>query len=235
MKIFIQYTDNRFISNLVLNQIPGLDLLSGVCKNSLYKIHHQFNPNSYVFSVTNIDTEIRQFIEEYDNQVKIFIYHDTFTDQYHDSVSMFPRCTHLSHQKISQNNVVIIPDLLNQNIFHNLQLARNDSILFFMDDMMRMPENLSSILYPKSKIKLKMFGGYTSHNQNLGTVTEREKATLLNKNKYYLSINGYYESEAIACGCEIYTLNDLLENKSPQIPKQLKPIEYSDFIISILT
>lgn len=235
MNIFISYDDNKFINNLILTRIYGVNINSGIHKNQLYRIHHNYKNHVYIFTTSSIDKECLQFIEDYGSKTNIFIYHESLDT---DIVQKLGSCFHLIHDSSTQaNNIIQIPNLINKNIFYNKNLDRLDSVVTFIDNLKALPDNLNDILYPNTKWKIKMYGSKIKHNQNIGYITEIDKAEILNKNQHYLSIDNYYENEANACGCKIYTIDSIKECKpiNSELLSTKELTLYSDFLISLVT
>lgn len=233
MKIFISQDNSKFINNLLLNRIPHLDIISGNCKNNLYKIHQIYNPSSYIFSLSSINNEILQFIREYGLKIKIIIYHPNINKEV---LQALPNCLHLIHDNTISNNTKVIPKLINKELYINTNSDyRHDSICSFVDDINQIPEDLASVLYPNTKLKIKLYGGSFKHAQNLGLILEQDKPAILNQNKYYLDLDNKYTYEAVACGCEIYTLDTLRNDKKISIDTtEIDNIQtYSSFLMEL--
>lgn len=237
MKLFVSYYNNKFIRNIVLSKINNLEVLSGQYVGNLYKIQQKYLINSYIFSIEDLNNhEVLQFINDYSNKLKIFLYHSEFNN---NIVSTLSKCTHLVNRLDSTSNtenVILIPNLVNSSIFSNVKTEKSelDSIICFMDDVKIIPEKLYNILYPKSKIKIKMYGATFKHHQNLGSVSEQDKKYLLDKYQSYLDINGDYFREAAICSCDVYTIDSLLNKTAINKDIVMDHISYEQFLLSIL-
>jgi hypothetical protein len=236
MKLFVSYQNAKFIKNIISTSINGLDILSSPYKGLLYKIHQQNHIGAYIFDSRDVDKEVLQFINDYKNKIKFFIYHENQPNvQLIENLSI---CKHLIHNGMQDNDerVIKIPILVNTQLFtkNNKQTKYNDSIICFLDNYTQVPENLLSLLYPNTTLKIKMYGGQFKHPQNLGMVSEQDKADLLNKHQSYLSIDKLYDQEALLCDCDIYTVNSILDNQTINKDLSIGYVSYDEFLTNIL-
>lgn len=233
-KIFIQKINNKFIDNLSQSELPGFAIAFGHTDGVLYKIHHQYNFDIYVFSVSAINNEIIQFIIEFRHAVKVFLYHDIqpteeFIDQYG---SLFHHLSIEPNQQLVKNTK-IPNNLVNTTLYKRLDIVKNDSIVFFLDGLNHIPPNIEKVLYPNTMLPIKLFNNNTIvHPQNLGLISELDKATILNEALYFISHNNFYEQEAALCGCKILNSNNIDINDAKIITPNI--ITYEEFIKNIL-
>lgn len=233
MKIFISTKNNKFIKNIVLSQIPGLDIISGHYQQQLYKIHQHHKINSYLFSLDDLDAETLQFIVDYHSKIKIFIYHNALNEQIIEHLS---GCYHLSKDNYSSSNFIQIPQLINTHIFYNQKREdRNQQVVSFIDHLDNISSELAPLLYPNNKqLNIKMYGGTFGHMQNLGLASEIDKANILNSNTSFLSLDTSYIPEALLCGCDVYTTESIQNNLTINDRISLDYQTYSEFLTNIL-
>ena len=233
MKLFVgNIKSNKFMNNIVLNDIRDMQIVSGNYRGKLYGIHQQQKINSYIFDAEFLDKELFQFILQYNNHVKIFLYHRILNKELIEKVP----CYHLLHEEYDIGSCIKIPSLVNSHIFYNHQNNNRSSKDFvcFLDSIDGYNE-LNSLLYPNSNFAIKIYGSQKSHQQNLGTVSEKDKAELLNSHKNYLDLDGLYTNEAVACGCDIYTLESIKNNTIINIKNDTNYESYESFLYKILT
>lgn len=233
MRIFTQYIDTKFINSLADLQQGDLQIASANILQNLYKIHYVYNFDTYVFCSSLIDSEIHQFITEFAKQKRIVVYHpDIVLD---NIISGLPdSCRHISHQE--NQKTTTIPYLVNSHIFmqYTGSVARRPEILCFLDNYTSIPDHLVSLLYPNSRLPIKVFSKYIQHPQNLGILNEYEKAQLLNNTQYYLNLDTQYEVEAAMCGAVVV---DILNEQTIQpVPlNSLAPYQtYQEFLSELL-
>lgn len=237
MKLFIAYQNNKFIDNSIQNKIDGLEILSGTHAGVLYKLQQQHNINAYIFNLNNLNQETLQFIYDYSRKIKIFIYHEDVNIQI---VQELKNCYHLVHNELLLDNTIVIPNLVNTSIFYNKNLKNkiDNHILCFIDSSYHNNKELYQILYPNDNnaYNIKIYGSHTfKHPQNLGAVSESDKANLLNQYKKYLTVNNSYSQEALLCGCDIYTLDSLIINSTINHNISTTYQTYASFLTTILT
>jgi len=162
-----------------------------------------------MFIESMIDNEIQQFIAEFFQTIKIFIYHDRKPNL--DLINSYKSAAkHIVNNDKIISNTIQLPRLINDQLFLNKELAKNDDIVCFLEYRNEIPPTLNDLLYPKAKHHIKLFNSpYIKHVQNLGLISESEKADILQLSKYYLPVDDSdeYIAEAVACGCSI--LNNL--------------------------
>lgn len=236
MKIFIDSYNTKFMQNMRISHNHDIHIVSDNHKGQLYKLHQQQKISAYIFSLSGLNTETLQFINDYYNNIKIFIYHDI---ENIDLIDKIPQCIHLVHNEtIKNNNIIYIPQLINNKIFNssiNTSKKNNDSIICFMDQLSNISIELKELLYPNTKLKIKLYNLLEPHPQNLGWVSEEDKFKLLTNNKFYLSLNELYNQEAVLCGCEVFTIDGLKQNKNINSHINMEYQTYTNFLTNILT
>jgi hypothetical protein len=131
------------------------------------------------------------------------------------------------------NNVVQMPKfIINNDLYHNTDSIKIDRKIYFLDQDDEIPEPLLCNLYPKSKDKILMFNNpKISHYQNIGFVTEQDKAQILNTSKYFIcNKNCIYAAEAYVCGCEILDMNNLQKHPIHETLESSTITSYQHFI-----
>jgi len=228
MKIFIQYTDNKFV-NSCINIGDDIITASGPVDNSLYKIHYMYNFDIYIFNAGLFTNEIYQFIEEYKNTHKIIIYHD---HQINHQLLGLTNIINISN--IHNDNCIKIPYLLNKHIFYRTSTnnKRQNDTICFLDNYTNLPIELEKFVYPNSDMKLKVFSKQIRHQQNFGYLTEQDKAMLLNESKDYLDIDGLYTIEAKVCGSNVLKIhNGIIKEDLSDMPEYQTYMEFIESII----
>lgn len=229
-KIFVDYKNNRFINGLIGLKSDQVDITHTHIQKNIYNIYYALRFNYCIFNLSSLDNELIQFISEYSSKVKIFIYFDihNYTDtglinNFTNSIYyLIPENTYNNY--LSYHNVIKINNnLINKNIFYQHQdETRDGSICFFLDLCESIPEKLKDKLYPQTKMKIRMYNNQNiKHAQNLGVLSELDKAYILNKSSYFINNNDYYLFEAIHCGCKILDINDIDVNKTITVDKAI--------------
>ena len=82
----------------------------------------------------------------------------------------------------------------------------------------KIPERLESLLYPNSDKPINMFNSpHINHYQNMGTLSEAQKAQILKEYKYFINIDNNYIHEAKLCGCQIVEIGSDNQLKKQKI------------------
>jgi hypothetical protein len=213
----------------------GINVISTDINNDLYKIYHNYQFSIGIFLASKFNNETAQFVSEfYSKQVKCIIYHDIDNT---DVMSDFNKAAHhLSHN--NYKNTTTIPKMINNHLYKNLGLIRRkSSYAVFLDNNKNIPDNMIDILYPNTKLYINMFNSeYVSHPQNLGKISEIEKADILNSYEFFIDINGNYSAEAVACGAKLISVDQVKLGKKTKISNKIDPTitTYETFIRSNL-
>jgi hypothetical protein len=235
MKFFVQEFNDKFINNIIISlRRMGHEVLSCPVNGDIYRLYHKFNFDHAIFLSSFFTNEIAQFISEFHSKdIKFFIYHNE-KEINQDIITHYgSACTSLSY--IKNSHCVYIPQLLNEYIYTDTKIKRNDSLCCFIDHINNIPEELEQHLYPNSKLKIRLFNNNKiKHHQNLGLLNEYEKPEILNQSEYFLAIDDYYVNEASSCGCKIVTLSELKNIKQKTKNKPKKILQYKNFIESNL-
>jgi len=232
-KLLVHKTNNKFINNIDLSSMDFCSKLVVDTTNQLYKIYYKYQFSHAIFVASLFNEEVNQFILEFGEIVKIFIYNDiSINFPYKKNISGIIQ----KDKTESKNKIIALPKLVNHEVFSNSNCNRINQIISFLDDVDSIPENLNKYLYPLSKLCLKLFNNDTIiHPQNLGLLSEPDKASLLQQSDFYLAITDYYVPEAWACGTKVLTIEDL-DSLKPNRFKSSKSFQsYANFLKVLLS
>jgi hypothetical protein len=208
----------------------------GDITNTLYQTFYTYKFDAIIFMASKFNTEIFQFINEFDN-IKVFIYHDILNPALFD---LSLNIVHLldNYKNKNQDNIRNIPLLINKQLYDSISniSMKYDVMVCFLDGLPNIPEQLSKFLYPNTKLPIKLFNNENIyHSQNLGMLNEVEKAHILKQAKYYITINNLYVAEAMASGCIVLAPEEI----DDMVPKKYKNKKdynsYSNFIENLMT
>lgn len=213
-KILIQYINDKFINNIGLSNTNFCDKAIVDTKNRLYQIYYQYKFTDIIFIDSLLGNEEKQFINEFGEYINIYIYQNTKYNNYIDTnLKLVKGILSKTRNDNSNYRTIYIPKLVNYDIFYmNKNQFKKDTIVSFLDDMVLLPEELNEYLYPNSMLPIKLFNNSSIiHPQNLGILSETDKAVVLQQSKYYLALDGSedYIGEAWSCGCAVLCLEDL--------------------------
>ena len=213
----------------------GNNVISTDINNDLYKIYHTYKFSIGIFLASKFNNETAQFVSEfYSKQVKSIIYHDIDNT---DIMRDFNKAAHhLSYN--NYQNVTVIPNMINNNLYKNLNLPRRkSSYAVFLDHSKSIPDSLIDVLYPNTKLHINMFNSeYVSHPQNLGKISEIDKVNILNSYEFFIDINGDYSAEAAECGAKTISVDQIKLGKKIKLKNKTDPAipTYETFIRSNL-
>ena len=230
MKLFIQEFDDKFISNLSLIENPTIVIANDDISGNLYGMHYKYNFDSYIFVSSLMTNEIYQYILEFHKSKQIILYHYIVNYQVLDTISQF--CINIG--LFDDNRITKIPTLINDHIFFNMNKQRSKHIPCFIDHAEILDENLLSVLYPNKRFNIRLFGSsLIRHPQNIGLLSEKDRAEILNNSESCLMIDDLYLSEALNCGTKILRPKEggLIEDKISIITDTET---YAQFLIRIL-
>jgi hypothetical protein len=236
--LLVQNFNTKFIKNTIYSIIDDTTIINADIDNNLYKSHYRYNFTHIIFAASLLSTEVIQFISDFSQSVKIFLYHDTFIDDAANILSN-TNITHIVNNNYINDKYNIIninPYIINTNLFNKNGQSniRNNSIIGFLDHYNFIPNHLNNYLYPKTKLPIKIFNATNSqHHQNLGLVNDIEKSQLLKSNKYYLSLDYEkdYSIEAQACGAIVVHPDQLSDLDNVSYTDHPEIMDHKQFII----
>lgn len=175
--------------------------------------------------------EIYQYIVEFNSSKKIVLYHDSINKDIIDNLGTY--CINIG-QRSDTSSIIEIPSLINKHIFFNMNKQRNKYIPCFIDKESDINNDLFSVLYPNKKFNIRLFGpSSVKHQQNVGLLSEQDRAEVLNEAESCLLLDDSYLLEAVSCGTKILRPKDgqLIEDKI-LLPDNIET--YSQFLDRIL-
>jgi len=212
--LLIQQGPGKFLQNCPALSLDDLSIIDIVIDNNLYKTFFKYKPSNCIFSANAISNEIIQFCQDYSNSIKIyfFVLNDSSLPQLKSTIN-----SSIKTIGYANTDIIIPQSLINDQLFYNKPSLRTDGIVCFMDGVSNIENSMMNLLYPNTTIPIKMFNcPNIKHYQNLGTLTEEDRAAVLQTHKYYLDLDlppGLnYKQEAVACGCIPVTIEDVSNN-----------------------
>lgn len=211
MNFKIQQANNKLNNNLRYLKLDSIEIQEFNPNKILYRSHYERPYTHILFVESLITNEIKQFISEFFQSIKFFVYHDKQPNL--DLIKHYKTAAkHIVNKSHSIRDTITLPNLINDQIFKLKDNIKNEDIICFLEYRNTLPNKINNLLYPKTKHHIKLFNSpHIKHMQNLGIISELEKASILQSSKYYLPIdhNDEYIPEAISCGCSILDNSNL--------------------------
>jgi hypothetical protein len=227
--ILIQKNNNKFINNLELCASPFDKHVVAETRGELYKLYQIDRFSHIILNYSLISAEELQFIKDYGSETNIYIYNDI--ESQIEGIDKIKAILEHSKQIKHTNKSIKIPTLINSEIFYSSKIDKSNTIVCYLDNINELPSSLTEYLYPKNKLPIKLFNNANIiHPQNLGLLSEKAKALMLQQSRYYLALNDYYVPEAWACDCEVLNIDDLKNLQSSQYKFSKKFQSYSNFL-----
>jgi hypothetical protein len=236
--ILVQQSAEKFMQNCSALSFDNILIIDISIGNNLYQTFFRHKPEYCIFSGSLVNKEILQFCEDYGGSTNIYFFHID-SNSYDNVKTLLPKDSKVIHMGYGDSYDVAIPTgLVNDQLFYNTGSNTKDGIICFMDGLTSVPNELLELLYPNSSIPIKLFNCPTiKHYQNLGMLTEQNRANLLQTHKYYLDsrqATGFsYANEAVACGAKVIALEDIKDNSylsSLPTNTDLVSITYNKFL-----
>lgn len=196
MKTIIQKYDCKFINNLDSLSSKYNIQYQEINKN-IYKIDQTEKPSTYIFTSDIMGAEELHFCKAYGKKKNIIIYQHK-TSKIKDTIDGIIYLVDAQ-----------LPTLYNPYRFTNLNnKSRNIKQCYFLDNNTDVPEGIQKIIHPHdNNYRVKMFNNSSiEHPQNLGFLTEDDKAIILNDTQEYICENNYYAVEAHISGCKVLNM-----------------------------
>jgi hypothetical protein len=215
--ILVQQSSEKFIQNCSALSFEDIMIIDISIGNNLYQTFFRHKPEYCIFSGSLVNKEILQFCEDYSDSSNIYFFH--IDSKSHENIkSLLPPECKVIHIGYDDSYDAAIPlGLVNDQLFYSTNDNKKDGIVCFMDGLASIPNELLDLLYPSSSAPIKLFNCPSiRHYQNLGMLTEQNRANLLQKHKYYLDLKqdaGFsYTNEAKSCGAIIVSLEQIKDN-----------------------
>jgi len=237
-KLLVEYIDDKFINNIALSLTPFCDKLVTNLQSQLYKLYYEYNCSDIIFIDIFLSDEKYQFIEEFGKKINIYIYitdKDSFINK--DIKSEYIAALICKEKFNTNHKLITLPVMVNNAIFNkNNTSNKNNDIICFIENIQSLPQELSKFLYPSTTLPIKMFNNNNIiHPQNLGLLSEIDKAKLLQQSKYYLAITEDYIPEAWSCKCCVLSTDDLDSLKPTKFKYSSSFQSYSNFLKGLLS
>lgn len=239
--ILIQQSFEKFLQNCSSTSFDDILIIDIAIGNNLYQTFFKHKPDHCLFSAHLATTsyEIIQFCEDYNSATNIVFFHHS-TQSYDKLKTLLPFQS-IKHICYSGCDIDLPKSLINNQLFYTIQDNSKEGVVCFMDGIESIPNGLLDLLYPSTTIPIKLFNCPSiKHYQNLGMLTEKDKASMLQTHKYYLDLNQdapyNYTNEAIACGAIPVSIESIQNNtyRSITLPQiRTDQITYSQFLRDI--
>jgi hypothetical protein len=229
--IFINYTNNRFTNSIISSDV---NFATTNLEGNIYEIYYQSNMDFFIFNLSNIDYSVSEFINEFYQQKSIAIYIDTEDSKYIEYIHSIINNDRIKliipesiENKFDSSNKIIFYDyVINTKLFYDTNSTKYNDYVCFLDNVKTIPTEINNNLYPNTQYKIKLYNNPDlSHPQNLGILTEIDKAEILKASKTFIAINNHYVYEARACGCRL--VNEKMKNINID---NIKTVDIEDFI-----
>lgn len=231
------YINHKFIRNLSFSGMDNLKVIHERFNKNIYELYYRYNFKYVIFDANSVDNSIYQFMIEFSNEVKSFIFFHTI---YHDHLksdygSVFRGIFDKHLKEHSTSLDIVLPDnYINKNLYKQTENTKEDYIVSFLEPISIIPDELANVLYPKSSHKIRLFNNpRIGHIQNLGMINEMDKAVLLSKSKAYINLDPDYINEALFYNNDIIDIKNLDSMKPTEIKAQ-DTIEYTKILKEIL-
>jgi hypothetical protein len=215
--ILVQQSPEKFIQNCSALSFEDIMIIDIAIGNNLYQTFFRHKPEYCIFSGNLVNKEILQFCEDYGDITNIYFFHID-NKSYEKTKSSLPKESKVVHIGYDDTYDAAIPlGLVNDKLFYSTKDNKKDGIVCFMDGLAAIPNELLDLLYPNSSTPIKLFNcPNIRHYQNLGMLTEQNRASLLQAHKYYLDLKqdvGFnYTNEAKSCGAIVVSLDQIKDN-----------------------
>lgn len=230
-KFLVDAYNNKLFNNLQLYE----NVIRAELKSNIYQLYYRFKFDTLIIDHDSLNNSIYSFCLEFGHIVSIFIHINTLIakiseddiKQYGQKLKFIINENYINHYNFN-NTIVLQNNTINNklyDIYKNKNNLKKDNICCFLDNIETPPNELTKLLYPKSKLKIRMFNNNTiKHIQNLGTISEIDRWDILAESQFYMNLNKEYTTEAKLLGCKIIypesiTENFLTEDKNDHLPE----------------
>lgn len=208
--ICITKSNKKLNKNLPEYSSEDMRFLNFDPKQSIYKFYYSVSKNIDILLVNSstINSEILSFISDFHDSIKTIIYYDD-NQSYDIDANVINILDYNSTLDIVGNKLPKF--IINDKIYDNISIPKDKPyfITYFLDNNTFIPEKVNALLYPKTKLKIRMFNGENiKHYQNLGYINEKERMNILLESEIFLYNSNDYLCEAWMCRCKTVDLTN---------------------------
>lgn len=218
-----QHEYRSFIKAIFDNNPADRSIISANVHNNLFDIIYETKPKNVILPSNEYTQEFHDFITEYNNRIKIFLYlnnnieNEKILDFWNkNNVICIGSKEKLKNINLLENQSYLYDKLYDNTIFYKQEnINKNSKIAVFLSNNDEQNEMLlSDILYPKTKTPLVLFNSATYKKyQNVGFITTSDACKILNTYDAIIDSENQFLLESVACGIpSIDTEGDLLQN-----------------------
>jgi len=200
----LQSTSNIFTKHFIYD-MSLIEQPMAIVPGKLFDQYHMHKKDisGYLFQSSMINKEIIDFIQKFNKYTKIYLYFDKFNLQLYNDASSMIRCiiredlATSKQSQIKQKNTIKANAMYSEQLINSVKLPDNrietEDILADISDIEKLQESLEKILYPNSKLKIKLFNSSTINvSQNLGFVDDETMVRMIDSCKLYIDTNLNY-------------------------------------------
>lgn len=245
--MFLLQPPNNTFTKHFIHDLSMIDQPVAIVPGKLFDHYHIYRKDisGYLFQASNINQEIIDFIQKFHQNTKIYLYFDKFNLQLYNDASSMIRCiiredVVINKQtQIKQKNTIKASAMYSEQLINSANLptekTENDNILADISDIESLPEPLTNILYPKTKLKIKLFNSSSINvTQNLGFIDDTSMIEEIDKCKIYIDTNLNYLLYSIILDKPTISLenNSILKKTKEITENSILSIEKSKLQIS---
>lgn len=231
-----------FVRALVKNCSDQFQIIGNSVHGTLFDTHHKLKPDIVILPTNEYTQEFHDYITEYHKTVKIILFTNNLVVNIqiinfwnNMNISILSKTEH--YPELKPTNWIQCNDLYDDNIYYNLNKARNNKIAVMLStDDEKNRNALEKVLYPNSTNKLVLFNSTTfKHPQNVGLLTPEDLCKVLNVFHKLIDLDNKFSAEASVCGIDSISIDgeilDNIVNNKLQSQTSLKYKSYSNFIL----
>lgn len=200
----IQPSSNVFTRHFT-HDMSLIDQPASIHAGKLFDHYHMYKKDisGYMFQASSINKEIVDFIQKFKNNTKIYLYFDKFNAQLYNDASSMVRCilrediVANKQSSLKQKNTIKAGIMYSEQLINSVNLPdkreNTENIIADISDISSLPQQLDSLLYPKTKLKIKLFNNHLiGHHQNLGFVDDKQMISMIDTCNIYIDTNLNY-------------------------------------------
>jgi hypothetical protein len=145
-----------------------------------------------------------------------------------------PKCNHIVDQENYTGQGIELPrNIINPDLYYNNpNINKKDRTILFLEKQTSIPNSIENKLYPNQSNILMFNNINIKHDQNIGFLSELNRAEILQESSFFVCDSDYYALEAKLCGCEILDINNLDNNITNKY--DLDYVHYKEYLGKIL-
>lgn len=205
------------------------------CHNTIYDLYYAYKPKNILLQIEEYSNEFHTFGHDSSIQIdKIFLTIDNSKINFDTYIKILQQIRsnniyaiapasfveYAKGQHMNTDNLIVYNNLLNNYIYSNKNLTRNNKILCILSSDKTCIEKIEKFLYPNTKMPIVLINNpEIVHDQNIGIMLDDHLDMAMNTYGSIIDLTESYDAEISECRISKYCIEQLdkLDSVQPSV------------------